>query len=92
MSGEREKLRDIYRYVDVGDDAVMLIPERASFKDGGPEWIARYGDIVAYRYIIASLIESYTYLLSPEINLAEARRRLALMRNSFRENPGASHD
>lgn len=76
----------IMKYVEVGDGAVMTIPDRRSYADGGPEWVSRYGDIAFYRYAIASLLESYAYLLSPEINLAEARRRLGVMRNSFMAN------
>lgn len=81
---EKPQLNRICKDVDVGG-AVMSIPNPASYADGGPEWIARYGDVESYRFAFAGLLASYTYLLSSDINLAEARRRLALMRNAFRE-------
>lgn len=77
------QLTRLIKYVSVGDDAVMSIPDRASYKDGGPEWVARYGDIESNRYAIAGLLQSYAYLLSPEISLTEARRRLTIMRGAF---------
>lgn len=51
-----------------------------SFEDGGPEWVMRYGDPESIRYTVASLLESYDYLLSGAINMTEATRRLRIMR------------
>lgn len=64
----------------VDRDAVHTIIDPASFRDGGPEWIMRYGDPEGIRYTVASLLESYDYLLSDFITLKEANRRLRLLR------------
>ena len=66
--------------VIVGDNAAMTIVNPQSFSDGGAEWVMRYGDPVSIRYTVASLISSYDYLLSDNINMKEATRRLRLMR------------
>lgn len=68
--------------VSMGDGAVMTIINPGSFVDGGPEWTCRYGDIAAIRYSVAGLLESYDYLLSDNINMSEATRRLRTMRNA----------
>ena len=70
--------------VDVGDGAVMDIVDPRSFADGGPEWVMRYGDPASIRYAVATLIGSYDYLLSGNINAKEANRRLALLRSARR--------
>lgn len=69
-------------HVNVGDGAVMSIINPASFENGGPEWVMRYGNPEGIRFAVAGLLESYDYLLSGEINAAEATRRLRLMRNA----------
>ena len=66
--------------VSFGGGAVGTIIDPRSFADGGPEWVCRYGDIESIRYTVASLLESYDYLLSSEISQAEAIRRLRMMR------------
>ena len=66
--------------VSVGDGAQMSIVDPRSFGDGGPEWVCRYGNIVSARYIVASLVESYDYLLCGGITTKEAIRRLRLLR------------
>ena len=68
--------------VDLGDGAVATIINPQSFKDGGPEWVMRYGNPLAIRYSVAAILESYDYLLSGEITMAESRRRLGLMRHA----------
>lgn len=68
--------------VAMGDGAYMSIINPQSFKNGGPEWRMRYGDPDGIRYTVASLLSSYDYLLSGEINMAEATRRLRLMRKA----------
>lgn len=70
--------------VPVGDGASMSIVNPQSFEDGGTEWICRYGNIESIRYTLAGLIESYDYLLSGEISMNEATRRLRLMRSARR--------
>ena len=74
--------------VDCGDGARMSIVNPRSFEDGGIEWRLRYGSPQAVRYIAAGLIESYDYLLSSEINIEEAIRRLRLMRSARRRIMG----
>lgn len=66
--------------VVLGGGAVSTIINPQSFSNGGPEWRCRYGDIESIRYTAASLLESYDYLLSDAINMAEATRRLRLLR------------
>lgn len=68
--------------VDVGDRARMTIINPLSFADGGLEWQLRYGDPIRVRYIAAEAIASYDYLLSANINMKEAARRLRLMRKA----------
>lgn len=71
--------------VQCGNDAIMDIIDPRSFEHGGPEWVMRYGNPESIRYTVASLLESYDYLLSDNINMAEATRRLRLMRAARRE-------
>jgi len=71
--------------VSVGDGAVMDIINPQSFGDGGPEWLMRYGDPLSIRYEVATLLSSYDALLSDDINMTEATRRLRLMRARRRQ-------
>lgn len=68
------------QHVDCGDGAVMEIIDPRSFENGGPEWVMRYGDPGSIRYGVASLLESYDYLLSSDLTAKEAIRRLRLLR------------
>ena len=68
--------------VSMGDGAVTSIINPQSFENGGPEWTMRYGNPMAIRYVVAGLLESYDYLLSGNINLKEATRRLRLLRGA----------
>lgn len=77
--------RKITLEVEVGEGATMSITDPLAYKDGGPEWISRYGNIELHRYQIASMIESYDYLLSDLINMTEAVRRLRIMRAARRD-------
>lgn len=82
-------------HVDCGGGATMTIINPQSFKDGGPEWVMRYGDPESIRYSVASLLGSYDYLLSSAISTKEAIARLRLLRNGRRSirlspTPGAS--
>jgi len=70
--------------VQVGEGALMTIVNPQSFVDGGPAWICRYGNVENIRYTLAALIQSYDYLLSGEISMNEATRRLKLMRHARR--------
>jgi hypothetical protein len=68
--------------VQVGNGAVMS----ASNPHADPhiEWAMRYGDPVAMRFQAATIIESYDYLLSANINMQEATRRLRILRAAMR--------
>ena len=66
--------------VDVGDGAFMSIADPRSYADGGPVWTLTWGDADSIKHTAASLIESYSYLLSGDISDAEAVRRLHIMR------------
>ena len=66
--------------INCGDGAVMTIVDPRSFEDGGVGWKLRYGNPDAVRHSAASLIDSYDYLLSGEITMQEATRRLRLLR------------
>ena len=71
--------------VECGDGAIMTIIDPRSFVEGGPEWVSRYGNIESIRYTLASLLDSYDYLLSGNINQKEAIRRLRLARAARKE-------
>ena len=71
--------------VEIGDNAAMEIINPQSFAGGGPEWQMRYGNPEPIRYVIAGLLSSYDALLSEEITMAEATRRLRLMRAARRQ-------
>jgi hypothetical protein len=64
--------------VDLGGGAVSRIINPLA--ECGPEWVMRYGDPECIRFSVASLLASYDYLLSGEINMVEATRRLRLLR------------
>ena len=66
--------------VGVGDGATHVIIDPRSFEDGGPEWTMRYGNPERIRYTVASLLDRYDYLLSGNISMTEATRRLRIMR------------
>lgn len=68
--------------VECGDGAAMRIVDPRSFTNGGVEWRLRYGDPNSVRYIAASLIENYDFLLSNNITRKEAARRLGLLRKA----------
>ena len=71
--------------VECGGGAVMTIIDPRSFEDGGPEWVSRYGNIESIRFTLASLLSSFDYLLSGNINQTEAYRRLRLLRAARKE-------
>lgn len=71
--------------VDHGDGAVSFIPDPLACADGGLEWRLRYGDPRAVRFIAATVVASFDYLLSDDINMVEATRRLRQMRASRRQ-------
>jgi hypothetical protein len=70
--------RDCAAQVDCGDGAVMSIAN--PYSDDSLQRGIRYGNPVRMRYVAASVIDSYDYLLSSEIPMKEAVRRLRLLR------------
>ena len=64
--------------VPIGGGAVMTVSLPGA--DPHLEWSLRYGDPVAVRFVAASVVESFDYLLSGHITMAEATRRLRLLR------------
>lgn len=66
--------------VNIGDGAFSSIINPQSFVNGGPEWVMRYGNPESIRYSVAGLLASYDYLLSKDITMTEATRRLRLLR------------
>ncbi len=69
--------------VDVGD-ALMSMVDPRSYRDTSIIWFLTYGDTKHYKHAAASIIESYDYLLSGHIPMAEATRRLRLLRAARR--------
>lgn len=74
--------------VSMGGGAYATIINPQSFVDGGPEWVMRYGNPDSIRYTVASLLETFDYLLSDEISAKEASRRLSIMRSVRRALEG----
>ena len=70
--------RKLVSYVYTGGGAQMSFPIPSD--EDGLEWIMRYGDPASVRYVAASVIESYDYLLSGNITTTEAIRRLRILR------------
>lgn len=66
-SGTRKHAITLAVYTD-NREAMSTIPNPRSYADeGGPGWVMSFGDPVAHRHEIASLIGSYEYLLSPDL-------------------------
>jgi hypothetical protein len=76
--GKEIPVRGCTAQVACGDGAVMTIVN--PYTEDSVEWGLRYGSADRMRYVAASLISSYDYLLSNEITAKEAIRRLRLMR------------
>lgn len=66
--------------VHLGESAYSTIIDPSS--DGGVGWMLRYGEATVVRYVAASAIASYDYLLSGGITMAEATRRLRILRKA----------
>lgn len=74
---------DMAAQVHVGEDAYMTIVN--PWCENNIEWQLRYGNPETVRYVAASLLDTFDYLLSGNINMAEATRRLRLMRQARKE-------
>jgi hypothetical protein len=84
-SGTRKHAITLAVYTD-NREAMSTIPNPRSYADeGGPGWVMSFGDPVAHRHEIASLIGSYEYLLSPDYTMADATKRLRELRRAYRE-------
>lgn len=84
LSNPRHPADGLTAHVFVGGGAVHSICNPQSFTDGGMVWRLTYADAGSLRHAAASLIESYDYLLSGNINMTEATRRLRLLRSARR--------
>lgn len=71
---------DMTREVHVGDSAYMTIVN--PWRDSGLGWQLRYGAERKVRYVAASVVDSYDYLLSNEITTKEAIQRLRVLRRA----------
>lgn len=63
-----------------GDDWHMTLKDPTA--ETGLVWIMRYGNVESVRYTVASILESYDYLLSGDITHAEAVKRLRMLRGA----------
>lgn len=82
--------RRIATEVLCGDGARMLIVGPRAAGDEGAEWLMRYGNVEPIRLTVAELLASYDHLCSDEITMAEATRRLRLMRAKRRDAVNAT--
>jgi predicted HAD superfamily phosphohydrolase len=72
--------------VPTGGGAVMTVSLPGA--DPHLEWSLRYGDPNAVRFHAASVVESFDYLLSNNINMVEAMKRLRTLRAAVRGSAG----
>ena len=91
MATDREQTTrpaPLFRRVDVGDGAVMFVPE-PSPPDSQERiaWTLRYGDADSVRHQTATLMESFEWLLAPEVPMHLATKRLKMMRAAYRIAP-----
>lgn len=76
--GKEIPARDCVGRVHCGDGAVLTITN--PYADDSVEWGLRYGDANRMRFVAASVIASYDWLLSADISAKEAVRMLRLLR------------
>jgi hypothetical protein len=73
--------------VPTGGNAVMTVPNPDA--DPHVEWLLRYSrdlnDPKAGRFSAAEVVASFAYLLSNQITMTEATRRLRVMRQAVRD-------
>ena len=72
-----------YKYFVKVDNAGTFTNPEAS-EEGGLEWLQRYGTekaLVKNRFLVASVLQSFEYLISDAITAKEAVRRLRVLRN-----------
>lgn len=73
---------DLTAQVHVGGGAYQTISN--PFYDGGLIWRLTWGSPEQVRYVAASVVSSFNYLLSDEISMTEAIRRLRILRQAQR--------
>lgn len=78
--GEALVAQDTYLVIDIGDGAQMTCPR------GPLEWQMRYGNPEKHRFVAASALDSYEYLVN-HCSKEEAWRRIKLMRAAMKANP-----
>jgi hypothetical protein len=78
-----DALKNILIRVDHGDGAVGSIPNPRH--ELGLEWALRYGNPEQVRYVAASVIETFDYLVSDGITMKEATARLRQFRRARAE-------
>lgn len=72
-------------HINHGGGASGTIPNPQCYADGGVVWQLNYGNCEQARWPAASIIDTFSYLISTEINMKEATRRLAQFRRAYRE-------
>tara|TARA_B100002003_G_scaffold198147_1_gene188737 strand:- start:2983 stop:3282 length:300 start_codon:yes stop_codon:yes gene_type:complete len=81
-----ETLRALTMQVDHGGGAFGTMPDPAAFADGGLGWCLTYATQHHNCHLqAASVVDTFDYLLSENINMTEATRRLRQMRAARRE-------
>ena len=68
-------------HASYGNDWHMTFKDPTA--DTGLVWIMTWGDPESVRYSVASILESYDYLLSGHITHAEATKRLRMLRGAY---------
>jgi hypothetical protein len=78
-------MRVLTQQVDHGNGAGGSIPDVKAQEDGGLEWCLRYAHKVeGVNFQAASVVGTFDYLLSDQINMTEATKRLRQMRRERR--------
>jgi len=89
MSEKKHPADGMVLRVEVGDGAVMSLPDPGSYRTGGICWTLTYGNPHGVKHAAVSVIKSYDYLLDEGIPATEAIRRLRLLRKA--RSLAASH-
>ena len=71
-------LKGILIHVDHGSGAFGSIPNPRH--EMGLEWALRYGNPALVRFVAASVVETFDYLISDQITMKEATARLRQFR------------
>jgi hypothetical protein len=76
-------MRNLVKHIDHGDGAMGSIPDPSQNAEGGLEWCLRYAP-EAHNCALqaASVVATFDYLLSDNITMKEATRRIRQMRRA----------